>query len=100
MLLEIITPDKKLYSGEVKSVKLPGSAGSFGILKNHAPLISSLKKGDVKVIDEQKQNFSFPIKDYSPWGMDNFNLNTVSISQFPIFLSLNYLKMKKSEENY
>ena len=62
MLLEIITPDKKLYSGEVKSVKLPGSAGSFGVLKNHAPLISSLKKGNVKVVDEQKQSLSFPIK--------------------------------------
>ena len=62
MLLEIITPDKKLYSGEVKSVKLPGSAGSFGVLKNHAPLISSLKKGTVKVVDEQKQSLSFPIK--------------------------------------
>ena len=62
MLLEIITPDKKLYSGEVKSVKLPGAAGSFGVLKNHAPLISSLKKGNVKVVDEQKQSLSFPIK--------------------------------------
>ena len=62
MFLEIITPDKKLYSGEVKSVKLPGSAGSFGVLKNHAPLISSLKKGNVKVVDEQKQSLSFPIK--------------------------------------
>mgnify|MGYP000582289803 FL=1 len=62
MLLEIITPDKKIYSGEVKSVKLPGSAGSFGVLKNHAPLISSLKKGNVKVVDEQKQSLSFPIK--------------------------------------
>lgn len=62
MLLEIITPEKKLYSGEVKSVQLPGSAGSFGVLKNHAPLISSLKKGNVKVVDEQKQTHSFPIK--------------------------------------
>jgi F-type H+-transporting ATPase subunit epsilon len=62
MLLEIITPDKKLFSGEVKSVKLPGSAGSFGVLKNHAPLISSLTKGDVKVVDEQKKSLSFPIK--------------------------------------
>jgi F-type H+-transporting ATPase subunit epsilon len=62
MLLEIITPDKKLYSGEVKSVKLPGSAGSFGVLKNHAPLISSLKKGNVKITDEQKQDYTFPIK--------------------------------------
>lgn len=62
MLLEIITPDKKLYSGEVRSVKLPGSAGSFGVLKNHAPHISSLKKGTVKVVDEQKQSLSFPVK--------------------------------------
>ena len=62
MLLEIITPDKKLFSGEVKSVKLPGSAGSFGVLKDHAPLISSLKKGDVTVVDDQKKNHSFPIK--------------------------------------
>ena len=62
MHLEIITPDRKLFSGEVKSVKLPGSAGSFGVLKDHAPLISSLRKGDVKVVDEQKQNHSFHIK--------------------------------------
>jgi F-type H+-transporting ATPase subunit epsilon len=62
MLLEIITPDKKLFSGEIKSVKLPGTAGSFGVLKDHAPLISSLKKGNIKVIDEQKQNHSFAIK--------------------------------------
>ncbi|MFH1005339.1 MAG: ATP synthase F1 subunit epsilon [Bacteroidota bacterium] len=61
MLLEIITPDKKIYSGEINSVKLPGTTGSFGVLKNHAPLISSLKKGNVKVIDEQKQNHSFAI---------------------------------------
>ena len=62
MLLEIITPDKRLFSAEVKSVKLPGSEGSFGVLKNHAPLISSLKKGNIKVVDEQKQHHSFPIK--------------------------------------
>ncbi len=62
MLIEIITPDKKIYSGEIRSVQLPGSAGSFGVLRNHAPLISSLKKGNVKVLDEQKQNHSFPIK--------------------------------------
>ena len=61
MLLEIITPDKKLYSGEVKSVTLPGSDGSFGVLKNHAPLISSLKKGSIKVVDEEKKNHSFNV---------------------------------------
>jgi F-type H+-transporting ATPase subunit epsilon len=49
MHLEIITPDKKLFEGEAKSVTIPGSEGSLGILNNHAPMVASLKKGKVKV---------------------------------------------------
>jgi F-type H+-transporting ATPase subunit epsilon len=51
MNLQIITPDKKLFEGEVKLVQVPGSKGSFQILKNHAPIISTLDPGDVKIID-------------------------------------------------
>ena len=51
MLLEIITPDKKVYEGEVKLVKVPGSMGSFEILKSHAPIISTLDDGEIKIID-------------------------------------------------
>ena len=47
--LEIRTPDKELFHGEIDQVILPGKDGSFGILKNHAPLIASLTKGRVKV---------------------------------------------------
>lgn len=47
MLLEIITPDKKVFQGEVKSATFPGSEGSFQVLMNHAPLISSLTKGPI-----------------------------------------------------
>lgn len=49
MYLEIITPEKKVYEGEVVSVKVPGALGSFEILNNHAPIVSSLDKGEVKV---------------------------------------------------
>ncbi|MFN5325370.1 MAG: ATP synthase F1 subunit epsilon [Bacteroidota bacterium] len=49
MYLEIITPDKKVFSGEVVSVAVPGSAGQFQMLNNHAPIISSLVNGTVKV---------------------------------------------------
>ncbi|HXD93639.1 MAG TPA: ATP synthase F1 subunit epsilon [Bacteroidia bacterium] len=49
MHLEIITPDKKLFEGEAKSLTVPGSEGSLGVLNNHAPMIASLKKGKVKV---------------------------------------------------
>ncbi len=51
MLLEIIAPDKKLYSGEVDLVQVPGSKGSFEILKNHAPIISTLEQGKIKIVD-------------------------------------------------
>ena len=47
MHLEIITPDKTIYQGEVESATFPGSKGSFQVLKNHAALISSLDKGKV-----------------------------------------------------
>ncbi len=49
MFLEIITPDKKIFSGEVTSVHVPGAAGQFQILKNHAPIISTLVNGKVKI---------------------------------------------------
>lgn len=49
MYIEVITPDKKLYAGEIKLVKLPGTMGSFEILKNHAPIISTLEKGEIKI---------------------------------------------------
>ncbi|MEW6469277.1 MAG: ATP synthase F1 subunit epsilon [Bacteroidota bacterium] len=62
MFLEIITPDKKLFSGEVKAVKLPGADGSFGVLNNHAPIIATLKKGTVKVTEANAQVHNFEIK--------------------------------------
>lgn len=61
MFLEIITPDKKVYSGEVEAVKLPGADGAFGILKGHAPIIASLRKGTVKVTDNSKRVENFEI---------------------------------------
>lgn len=53
MQLDIISPDKSLYSGEVTAVTLPGSKGSFQVLNNHAPIISSLDKGTVKLKDKE-----------------------------------------------
>ena len=61
MLLEIITPDKRIYSGKIKLVQLPGSQGAFEILKNHAPIISSLEKGKIKVIEENGQELFFEV---------------------------------------
>lgn len=61
MQLEIITPDQKVYTGNVKLVKVPGSKGSFEILKNHAPIISTLESGEIKIIDMQDKTAFYEI---------------------------------------
>lgn len=49
MYLEIISPEAKLFSGKVTSVTVPGIDGEFQMLDNHAPIISILAKGDIKI---------------------------------------------------
>ena len=56
MNLEILTPEKKLYSGEVYGVQMPGISGSFEVLERHAPIVSALKAGRVKVLKDKQQN--------------------------------------------
>jgi F-type H+-transporting ATPase subunit epsilon len=62
MNVEIITPESTLYTGEATYVFLPGSDGSLGVMNNHAPLISSLKKGMVKVKDTAGKEHKFDVK--------------------------------------
>ena len=58
MQFEILTPDKQLFSGEVSSVHVPGTKGIFQVLNNHAPIISSLGKGLVRIkTPEGEQTF-------------------------------------------
>ncbi|RYY57103.1 MAG: ATP synthase F1 subunit epsilon [Chitinophagaceae bacterium] len=59
MNLEILTPDRKLYSGEVYGVQMPGISGSFEVLEKHAPLVSALKAGRVKVLKDKNNHVSF-----------------------------------------
>ena len=60
MKLRIITPSELLFEGEVESVTLPGSAGSFSVLINHAPIISSLESGKV-VVRTQEGSQDYPL---------------------------------------
>lgn len=75
MKLEIVTPDSKLYSGEVNLVQVPGSKGSFAILKNHAPIVSTLEKGSVRVVDEKNTSQEFPVNG----GIVEVNRNVITI---------------------
>ena len=55
MLLEVVTPDKKVFEGEASSVIFPGSDGEFQVLDNHAPMISALGKGKMTIFASGKQ---------------------------------------------
>ena len=49
MLVEVITPEQRIFSGEAVAVQLPGADGLFQVLDQHAPIISTLVEGDVKI---------------------------------------------------
>ena len=57
MDVQIVTPDKSLYDGQADLITVPGTSGSIGILNHHAPLVSSLKKGEIKIVLNQKEKF-------------------------------------------
>ena len=61
MRLEIITPDTNLYSGDATSIVAPGIDGSLGILENHAPIITTLAKGTVKVTEANGKDLTFDV---------------------------------------
>lgn len=58
MKIEILTPEKKLFSGNAYGVQMPGLTGSFEVLEKHAPLISALKAGTVKVLGDKQQDIA------------------------------------------
>ena len=59
MLLEIYTPEKKVFEGQVDSASFPGTKGAFQVLNNHADLISTLEKGKVLYSSKKEENEIF-----------------------------------------
>jgi F-type H+-transporting ATPase subunit epsilon len=57
MKLQILTPDKAVYDGEVEGLLVPGSDGPFEILKDHAPILSTLSKGDLRIRANGKETY-------------------------------------------
>ena len=62
MHLTVLTPEKEMFSGEITSVKVTGTRGQFEILKGHAPIVSSLVEGKVRIIDKGGQTSEIEIK--------------------------------------
>ena len=83
MFLEIVSPEKTLFTGDVTSVHVPGSEGSFQILNNHAPIVSTLKKGSITLkgsfVDNQE------------------NLNIHSNNEASLDIQSGVIEMKKNK---
>jgi F-type H+-transporting ATPase subunit epsilon len=62
MYLDIVTPERKIFSGEVELVSVPGSDGYFEVMQNHAAIISTLKKGELKIVEKLGKNQFFNIE--------------------------------------
>ena len=87
MTLEIVSPESQLFKGEVTSVSLPGVDGSFQILNNHAPIVSILKQGTVKVTA-----LNYEIKK----EVEN-KFTKVSVQNFTLFISSGTIEMKDNK---
>ena len=75
MNLEIITPEKKLFEGKIKLVQVPGKSGSFEVLKNHAPIISTLNSGTIKIITDKDKKETVQISS----GIIEVKMNNITI---------------------
>jgi F-type H+-transporting ATPase subunit epsilon len=61
MKIEIITPDRKVFEGDIISIRVPGKKGSFQVLKDHAPIISTLDNGTVIMVDQENNEKRYEI---------------------------------------
>ena len=62
MTLVILTPEQKIFSGDVYGVVLPGIGGMFEVLDKHAPMVSALKAGKLKILKDKTQTAGYTIK--------------------------------------
>ncbi len=61
MLLSVLTPGREVFQGAVKSIKVPGITGQFEILDNHAPIVSALGSGQVRLLTEENETILYTI---------------------------------------
>jgi len=80
MNLSILTPDKELFSGEITAVNVPGIKAPFQVLNNHAPIVSSLEKGEVTVKTSAGSEETFSIES----GFIEVLNNNISILAQPV----------------
>ncbi len=71
MKVKITKPDSTVFEGEAKLLQLPGTSGLFEILQNHAPIISSLSKGTIRLVTNDDETKTFDIRGGVVKGQQN-----------------------------
>lgn len=62
MVINVLSPDEEIFSGEITSVKVPGTTGQFEVLQNHAPIVAALAEGSVRIKKANGEALNFDIK--------------------------------------
>ena len=62
MVISVLSPEKEIFTGEIKSVKVPGTTGQFEVLQNHAPIVAALAEGAVRIKKTNGEILNFSIK--------------------------------------
>jgi F-type H+-transporting ATPase subunit epsilon len=81
MYIEILTPEMMLFSGEVKLVEVPGSKGPFVMLNKHAPIMSLLEEGTLRLIEENNREHTYEISGGVVENMHNKLVALVEIAK-------------------
>ncbi len=75
MNLEVLTPEKTIYAGKVKLISVPGTKAPFTVLRNHAPIISTLEKGFIRIVTEMGNDLHYLIDK----GIIEVNNNNIKV---------------------
>jgi len=92
--IEIITPQNTVFSGKIQSVTLPGSVAPFQVLYNHAPIVTSLELGYIKIVDESSNIIKYATTE----GFAEVRKNVISILVESAFNAKD-INIKDTEEN-
>ena len=83
---ELVSPERLVFSGEVQSVVVPGSEGQFTVLKDHSPLMSTLKPGVVDILESPSKTVRFFVRggfaDVAPTGLTILAEHAVPLEEF------------------
>ena len=98
--VEVITPSKAAFSGKVKSITVPGTVGNFQVLYNHAPILSSLEIGIVKIVEADGKELKYTISGGTVEVLDNKALLLVESFESPEDIDIRRAEeaMKRAKE--